>query len=125
MLPPQPPARFSLALRPLFVLTLTEECSEDCPENSMCVNGRCYCLPGYVLGPYKECYEGNFMCLCDKKRKKKKIAQGKIIAFYSNDVRRELDHLLDSKVKKQRKRKVNEHVLSFPLSVSSRSYYFN
>ncbi|XP_068753895.1 uncharacterized protein [Montipora capricornis] len=33
-----------------------EQCSEDCPENSECRNGKCHCLPGYAFGPYRECY---------------------------------------------------------------------
>ena len=31
---------------------------EDCPANSKCIDGSCFCLPGYAFGPYRECYEG-------------------------------------------------------------------
>lgn len=39
-------------------LWFSEECYDECPENSRCRNGRCQCLPGFAFGPYKECYEG-------------------------------------------------------------------
>ncbi|XP_068756012.1 adhesion G protein-coupled receptor E1-like [Montipora capricornis] len=34
-----------------------EVCYGGCPENSECRNGRCHCLPGYAIGPYRGCYE--------------------------------------------------------------------
>ncbi|XP_067055191.1 adhesion G protein-coupled receptor E1-like [Acropora muricata] len=38
-----------------------EQCFDECPENSECRDGRCQCLPGFALGPYRHCYEDSFL----------------------------------------------------------------
>ena len=41
----------------LKLLNFIETCEEKCDENSYCLNGRCYCLPGYKHDPVtKRCY---------------------------------------------------------------------